>query len=118
MSGANISDFGQHAGPITAGPAAPFFQHRQGLFVTAFLRQGSSHIEIEQKILGVFFKGFQTVSLRLRKIPCVVGRATQLGFDRDTVWIESDRPFDRPEGLFRPADGLQAMQVTGIPLHD
>ena len=36
MSGTNISDFGQHAAPITAGPAAPFFQHRQGLFVAAF----------------------------------------------------------------------------------
>ncbi len=32
--------------------------------------------------------------------------------------MESDRPFDRPEGLFRAADGLQAMQVTGIPLQD
>jgi hypothetical protein len=27
LSGTNLSDFGQHAAPITAGPAAPFFQN-------------------------------------------------------------------------------------------
>jgi hypothetical protein len=27
LSGTNLSDFGQHAAPITAGPAAPLFQN-------------------------------------------------------------------------------------------